>query len=451
MTAQRYDHGAVAAGHIREVEAGVAHARPGRKRDRCGGGGGVHGASWSSRSAAASAAMGTFRCSWPTAAGSSPSTTGRAPRAAPAQTCSSWPTPTTAATTTGRRWSGGATRSERWQRRCPARSPDCARPTTRPGGCRWRRCSNRRSRRPMPASRWPGTSCWRPSHGSPRSARSRRRRPFCWTAAIRSPTTPTSAATRRLDTSALAATLRAVAAEGPAGFHGGAAARAIEAEVARGGGILTAADIEGYRPKIMHESPASVTAVSQYVTANDQVGYEVLNLLDQFPPQRRAAPSSITCMAEAFGHAFVDNVVWFGDDEHVESPLAGLASRDFARRGPPTSGSTGAAPRPITGRPVAVRSGARKSPGTTQIDRSRRRRQRGGADHHGRTRFRLAGVRRGGRAVSSTARWSTTTLGRAGATRSPRARCPTSPSRASWRPATAERCTGRAAPAGTGF
>ena len=88
-------------------------------------------------------------------------------------------------------------------------------------------------------------------------------------------------ATRRLDTSALAATLRAIARTGPSAFHGGPAARAIEAEVARGGGILTAADLEAYRPKIMYESPATFRDV-QYITANDQVGYEVLNILDQF-------------------------------------------------------------------------------------------------------------------------------------------------------------------------
>lgn len=172
--------------------------------------------------------------------------------------------------------------------------------------------------------------------------------------------------TRRLDTSALAATLRAVAAEGPAGFHGGAAARAIEAEVARGGGILTAADIEAYRPKIIHESPGSFRGV-EYVTANDQVGYEVLNLLDQFPVAAEGSAEFYHLMAEAFGHAFVDNVVWFGDDEHVDSPLAGLAGREFARARAADIRLDRAAPRPITAADPRPFDPGAKSPGTTQM------------------------------------------------------------------------------------
>ncbi len=199
--------------------------------------------------------------------------------------------------------------------------------------------------------------------------------------------------TRRLDTSALAATLRAVAAEGAAGFHGGPAARAIEAEVARGGGILTAADIEGYRPKIMHESPASFRDV-QYVTANDQVGYEVLNLLDQFPAAAPGSAEFYHLMAEAFGHAFVDNVVWFGDDEHVDSPLAGLAGREFAQARAAGIRLDRAAPADHRRRPAAVRSG-RQEPRHDPDDRSRHRRQRGGADHDRGPRLRLARVRRG--------------------------------------------------------
>jgi gamma-glutamyltranspeptidase/glutathione hydrolase len=173
-------------------------------------------------------------------------------------------------------------------------------------------------------------------------------------------------ATRKLDTSALAATLRAIATSGPAAFHGGPAARAIEAEVARGGGILTAADLEAYRPKIMHEPPATYRDV-QYVTANDQVGYEVLNILDQFPPAAAGSAEFYHLMAEAFGHAFVDNVVWFGDPDHVESPLTGLASRGFAAMRAAGIRPDQAAPRPITAADPRPFDPGANSPGTTQM------------------------------------------------------------------------------------
>lgn len=136
----------------------------------------------------------------------------------------------------------------------------------------------------------------------------------------------------RIDTSALAATLRLIARDGAAGFHGGQVAEAIGRAVTAGGGILTTADIEGYRPRITRESAAEYRGHS-YVTANDQVGYEVLNILAQFPLSE-LAPGSIEAyhlMAEAFGHAFVDNAAHYGDAEYTASPLNGLASPEFAR------------------------------------------------------------------------------------------------------------------------
>src|SRR4029077_14621751 len=72
-------------------------------------------------------------------------------------------------------------------------------------------------------------------------------------------------------------------------------------------------------------------------------------------------------MAEAFGHAFVDNVVWFGDDEHVDSPLAGLASRKFAQVRAADIRLHRAAPRPITAADPRPFDLGAKSPGTTQM------------------------------------------------------------------------------------
>jgi gamma-glutamyltranspeptidase/glutathione hydrolase len=135
----------------------------------------------------------------------------------------------------------------------------------------------------------------------------------------------------RLDTSALAGTLRRIADRGPAGFHGGPVAHAIARTVAASGGIITAEDIASYRPKLFREQPRRYRGV-EYVTSNDQVGYEVLNILKRFPVGEWGPDDSrfLHVLGEAFGCAFADNVTHYGDDEHTESPLAALASPEFA-------------------------------------------------------------------------------------------------------------------------
>jgi gamma-glutamyltranspeptidase/glutathione hydrolase len=135
----------------------------------------------------------------------------------------------------------------------------------------------------------------------------------------------------RLDFSDLANTLRRIANEGAAGFYTGPVAEAIEREFAANGGILDSADLAAYQPKILREKPASYRG-HLYVTANDQVGYEALNILERFQ-LTRYAPDGVELrhlMAEACGHAFSDNMTHYGDPEHTRSPVNGLASPAFA-------------------------------------------------------------------------------------------------------------------------
>ena len=116
------------------------------------------------------------------------------------------------------------------------------------------------------------------------------------------------------------------------GFYDGPVADAIVNHVRQHGGILSTADLAGYRPKIMMEKPLRYGAVD-YITANDQVGYECLNILDQFPLVE-FGPDSIAyrhLMAESLGAAFADNMYWYGDPDVVESPVTGLASPAFGR------------------------------------------------------------------------------------------------------------------------
>lgn len=134
----------------------------------------------------------------------------------------------------------------------------------------------------------------------------------------------------RINLSELAATLRLIAREGAAGFHDGAIAEAIEREVCRNGGLLTAADLRAYEPRILTEQPGRYRGY-EYVTAFDQLGYETLNILERFD-LGALGPDSLGyrhLMAEALAAAFTDNGAWFGDPDVVESPVRGLSSREF--------------------------------------------------------------------------------------------------------------------------
>ena len=135
----------------------------------------------------------------------------------------------------------------------------------------------------------------------------------------------------RIDTRDLAQTLRLIAQHGAAGFYAGPMAEAIDREFSQNGGILSAADLANYRPKIMREKPARYRG-HDYITANDQITYEALNILEHFD-LAAYGPDSLEyrhLMAEALGHAFTDNIAHYGDPEFVRSPVDGLASRAFA-------------------------------------------------------------------------------------------------------------------------
>lgn len=152
----------------------------------------------------------------------------------------------------------------------------------------------------------------------------------------------------RIDTSRLIAPLREIADRGAEGFYGGWVAEAVEREVKAGGGILTAADLASYRPRIIVEPGAWYRGL-RYSTASDSVGYEALNILGCFGLARHGPDSTEYrhLMAEAMGHAFADNMHHYGDPDFCQSPVGGLASPDFAAFRAKGIRLDRAAPRPI--------------------------------------------------------------------------------------------------------
>ena len=135
----------------------------------------------------------------------------------------------------------------------------------------------------------------------------------------------------KVDLSDMAKTLRLIAEHGSKGFYTGQVAEAIEREVAGNGGFVTAADLEAYRPKVLRESPGRYRDYD-YVTANDHLSYEIMNILDHYDIASYGPGSaeSYHLMGEALGHAFIDNKTHYGDPDYERSPANGIVSRAFA-------------------------------------------------------------------------------------------------------------------------
>jgi gamma-glutamyltranspeptidase/glutathione hydrolase len=136
----------------------------------------------------------------------------------------------------------------------------------------------------------------------------------------------------------LAGTLQVLADQGPDAFYHGPIAAAIVAEMARGQGLITAADLAGY---CAVERPPLTTryrgVYDVYVPSPPSSGgvclLEVLNILDNFDLKywgRWSAPT-LHVMAEAMRRATCDRARYLGDPAFVEIP-AKLTAPAYGRQ-----------------------------------------------------------------------------------------------------------------------
>jgi len=139
----------------------------------------------------------------------------------------------------------------------------------------------------------------------------------------------------RLVQANLAATLRLIAKEGPAGFYTGPVADSIAAEQRRDGGIITAADLARYtaiarRPVIGTYRGDTVLSMPPS-SSGGITAIESLNILETWPalPPFGSAEYDHD-MAEAFRRAFVDRNTLLGDPAFVQVPTARLISKGYA-------------------------------------------------------------------------------------------------------------------------
>ena len=170
-----------------------------------------------------------------------------------------------------------------------------------------------------------------------------------WTPGGELPSIPFQSAQQcRIDGAALAGTLRRIAARGKRGFYAGRTAKVLDAYVGSHEGILSSADLDAYRTRILREWPQRYRN-HDYVTCFDQVGYEALNVLGHFELRRHGSDSHTYrhLVAEALAVSFTDNMTHYGDPDFEYAPVNGLAHPGFAAHRRRAMRVRNALPRPV--------------------------------------------------------------------------------------------------------
>ena len=133
----------------------------------------------------------------------------------------------------------------------------------------------------------------------------------------------------------LARTLRLIADSGPDVFYRGQIADLIVAEMARGHGLITKADLAAYTPKWRTPVRISYRGYTIYSMPPASSGGvtmgEILNIMEGYaslPPF--GSPALLHLEAEAMRRAFMDRNRWLGDPDFVAMPIDRLLSKAYA-------------------------------------------------------------------------------------------------------------------------
>jgi gamma-glutamyltranspeptidase/glutathione hydrolase len=134
----------------------------------------------------------------------------------------------------------------------------------------------------------------------------------------------------------LAATLRAVAAEGTDGFYRGRVAKAIAADMAARGGLLTEADLAAYEPRLRVPLRGTYRGLEIVTMPPPSSGgvhlIQMLNILEPLPlaeMEWNSAPYAHT-LAETMRMAYADRAEFLGDPAFVQVPVEGLTAKAYA-------------------------------------------------------------------------------------------------------------------------
>jgi gamma-glutamyltranspeptidase / glutathione hydrolase len=142
----------------------------------------------------------------------------------------------------------------------------------------------------------------------------------------------------RLGQGDLAATLAAIADQGPRGFYEGPVAEKLVKAVAGAGGIMTLDDLKSYQAIIrtpVRGSYRGYDIVSMPLpSSGGTVLLETLNILEGFPlgELKQGSPASLHLLVEAMKRAYADRARYLGDPAFVNAPTNILVAKDYAAR-----------------------------------------------------------------------------------------------------------------------
>ena len=140
----------------------------------------------------------------------------------------------------------------------------------------------------------------------------------------------------RLVQSDLAQTLKRIASEGPEVFYRGDIALAIAAEQRKNGGLVTAADLAAYRPRLREPVRGRYRNLEILSFPPPSSGgialVEILNILEGIELSGYSADEldAVHRIAEAMKLAFADRAAYLGDADFVEVPVAELVAKPYA-------------------------------------------------------------------------------------------------------------------------
>jgi gamma-glutamyltranspeptidase / glutathione hydrolase len=136
----------------------------------------------------------------------------------------------------------------------------------------------------------------------------------------------------------LAATLSAIANQGPRGFYEGPVAEKLVKAIGGAGGIMTLDDLKSYQPIIRAPVRGSyrgydIVSMPQ-PSSGGVVLLETLNMLEGFPmsDMKQGSAASLHVMIEAMKRAYADRARYLGDPAFVSAPVATLITKEYAAR-----------------------------------------------------------------------------------------------------------------------
>ena len=136
----------------------------------------------------------------------------------------------------------------------------------------------------------------------------------------------------------LAATLTAIAEQGPRGFYQGPVADRLVKAISTAGGIMTTDDLKSYQPTIrtpVHGTYRGYEIVSMPLPSSGGVVLlETLNILEGFPlpEMKQGSAPSLHLMIEAMKRAYADRAHYLGDPAYVTAPVATLMTKEYAAK-----------------------------------------------------------------------------------------------------------------------